>query len=77
MSLVNVSKSDGIATVKINRPDKYNAMNTEVAKELTTVFNEIDKDDAIKAASAIGEELRLKENELTSVRSQIHELALL
>src|SRR5437879_6322856 len=55
MSLVNVSKSDGIATVKINRPDKYNAMNTEVAKELTTVFNEIDKDDAIKVIILTGE----------------------
>src|SRR3954452_18718893 len=33
-----------------------------------------DKDGAIKAASAIGEELRLKENELTSLRSQIHEI---
>jgi len=55
MSLVNVSKSDGIATVKINRPDKYNAMNTEVAKELITVFNEIDKDDAVNVIILTGE----------------------
>ncbi len=55
MSLVNVTKIDGIATVKINRPDKYNAMNTEVAKELITVFNEIDKDDTIKVIILTGE----------------------
>ena len=55
MSLVNVTKSDGIATVKINRPDKYNAMNTEVAKELITVFNEIDKDDSVKVIILTGE----------------------
>ena len=29
MSLVNVSKSDGVCVVKINRPDKLNAMNTD------------------------------------------------
>ena len=55
MSLVNVTKSDGIATVKINRPDKYNAMNTEVAKELITVFNEMDKDDTVKVIILTGE----------------------
>jgi len=55
MSLVIVSKSEGIATVKINRPDKYNAMNTEVAKELISVFTEIDKDDAVKVIILTGE----------------------
>ena len=55
MSLVNVSKSEGIATVKINRPDKYNAMNTEVAKELITVFNDLDKDEAVKVIIITGE----------------------
>jgi 3-hydroxypropionyl-coenzyme A dehydratase len=55
MSLVNASKSEGIATVKINRPDKYNAMNTEVAKELITVFNELDKDDTVKVIIITGE----------------------
>ncbi len=55
MSLVNVAKSDGIATVKINRPDKYNAMNTEVARELISVFNDLDKDDATKVIILTGE----------------------
>jgi 3-hydroxypropionyl-coenzyme A dehydratase len=55
MSLVNISKSDGIAVIKINRPDKYNAMNTEVAKDLISVFNDLDKDDAVKVIILTGE----------------------
>jgi len=55
MSLVNVSKSDGICVVKINRPDKLNAMNTDVAKELISVFNDVDKDDSVKVIILTGE----------------------
>ena len=55
MSLVTVSKSDGICTVKINRPDKYNAMNMDVANELITVFKEIDIDDSVKVVILTGE----------------------
>ncbi|TLX80025.1 MAG: enoyl-CoA hydratase/isomerase family protein [Thaumarchaeota archaeon] len=55
MPLVTVSKSEDIATIKINRPDKYNAMNIEVAKELVLVFNEIDKDDTVKVIILTGE----------------------
>jgi len=55
MSLVIVSKSEGIATIKINRPDKYNAMNTEVAKEIISVFNDLDKDDTVKVIILTGE----------------------
>ncbi len=55
MTLINTSKSDGIAVVKINRPDKLNAMNTDVAKELITVFNNLDKDDSVKVIILTGE----------------------
>src|SRR5574339_459156 len=55
MSLVNLSKSDGICVVKINRPDKLNAMNTEVAKELISVFTDVDKDDSVKVVILTGE----------------------
>ena len=55
MSLVNVSKSDGICTVKINRPDKYNAMNMDVADELIKTFKEIDTDDSVKVVILTGE----------------------
>ena len=55
MSLVTTSKSDGICTVKINRPDKLNAMNMDVAKELIKTFETLGKDDSIKVIILTGE----------------------
>jgi len=55
MSLVTTSKSDGICTVKINRPDKLNAMNMDVAKELIKTFETLGKDDNIKVIILTGE----------------------
>ena len=48
MSLVTTSTSDGICTVKINRPDKLNAMNIDVAHELVKTFENLGKDDDVK-----------------------------
>ena len=48
MSLVTISTSDGICTVKINRPDKLNAMNSDVAKELIKTFENLNHDDNVK-----------------------------
>jgi 3-hydroxypropionyl-coenzyme A dehydratase len=55
MTTVTTSKSEGICTVKINRPDKLNAMNSEVAKELIKVFETIGKDDEVKVIILTGE----------------------
>jgi 3-hydroxypropionyl-coenzyme A dehydratase len=55
MSLVTSSKTDGICTVKINRPDKLNAMNMDVAKELVTLFESLGKDDSVKVIILTGE----------------------
>ena len=55
MSQVNVSKSDGICTLKINRPDKLNAMNMDVANELIKVFKEIETDNSVKVVILTGE----------------------
>jgi len=55
MSLVTTSKSDGICTVKINRPDKLNAMNMDAAKELIKTFETLGKDDGIKVIILTGE----------------------
>jgi len=55
MSLVTTSKSDGICTVKINRPDKLNAMNMDVAKELVDIFETLGKDDSVKVIILTGE----------------------
>jgi len=55
MSLVTTSKSDGICTVKINRPDKLNAMNMDVAKELVNIFENLGKDDTVNVIILTGE----------------------
>jgi len=55
MSLVTTSKSDGICTVTINRPDKLNAMNTDVAVELVKTFEDLGHNDDIKAIILTGE----------------------
>ena len=55
MSLVTTSKTDGICTVKINRPDKLNAMNMDVAKELVTLFESLGKDNSVKVIILTGE----------------------
>ena len=55
MSLVTTSTSDGICTVKINRPDKLNAMNTDVAKELIKTFETLNHDDNVKVIVLTGE----------------------
>ena len=55
MSLVNVSKSEGICTIKINRPDKLNAMNMDVANDIIKVFKEIEGDDSVKVVVITGE----------------------
>jgi len=55
MSLVTTSKSDGICTVKINRPDKLNAMNSDVARGLVKTFGDLGHDDDVKAIILTGE----------------------
>ena len=55
MSLITTSKTDGICTVKINRPDKLNAMNMDVAKELIKTFENLGKDDSVKVIILTGE----------------------
>lgn len=55
MSLVTTSKSDGICIVKINRPEKLNAMNMDVAKELIATFEKTGTDDTIKVIILTGE----------------------
>ncbi len=55
MSLVTTTKSDGICTVKINRPDKLNAMNMDTARELVEIFENLGKDDEVKVIILTGE----------------------
>jgi enoyl-CoA hydratase len=47
-------KKDGVATVTLNRPDKYNALNSTVYKELYDVFAAIEEDPEVRAVILTG-----------------------
>ena len=55
MSLLEISTEDGVCIVKINRPEKLNAMNTDVAKEIIKTFQQLDKDDNVKVIILTGQ----------------------
>ena len=55
MALVKTETDGQVCTVTINRPDKLNAMNTEVAGELVSAFTEISGDDSIRVVILTGE----------------------
>jgi enoyl-CoA hydratase/carnithine racemase len=44
----------GILTVTLNRPDRLNALNATLLKELLEVFDEIDRNDAVRVAIVTG-----------------------
>ena len=45
---------DGIATVTLNRPEKLNAFNTRMMKDMIAVFDETDGDDAVRCVIVTG-----------------------
>ena len=45
---------DGVAVVTLNRPDKLNAFNTQMMKDLIAVFDVTDADDAVRAVIVTG-----------------------
>ena len=47
--------ADGIATITLNRPEVFNAMNPRMMHELIAVFDETDRDDAVRAVIITGE----------------------
>lgn len=55
MSLVLKDIDDGICRVRINRPDKLNAMNTDVARQLVSTFEEISQDESVRVIILTGE----------------------
>ncbi len=55
MTNITTTIEDGICTVKINRPEKLNAMNVDVAKEIISTFKQLDKDDSVKVIILTGE----------------------
>ena len=46
--------ADGVATVTLNRPDRLNAVNTTLIRELVEAFDRADRDDDVRAVIVTG-----------------------
>src|SRR5213592_312926 len=46
--------SESILTITVNRPDKLNALNTQMIHDLIAAFDEADADDAVRAIIVTG-----------------------
>ena len=55
MTNITTQTDDGICIVKISRPEKLNAMNVDVAKEIISTFKQLEKDDSVKVIILTGE----------------------
>ena len=53
-SALSVEKSNRIATVSLNRPEKLNSLNRAIVDELTRVVDDLDKDDEIRSVIITG-----------------------
>ena len=51
---ITYEKSNGLATITLNRPEVYNALNDEITYELQDVFKKIAKDEEIRAVVFTG-----------------------
>ncbi|KYK34110.1 MAG: crotonase [Thermoplasmatales archaeon SG8-52-3] len=52
---IKIEKKEGIATIKINRPQVLNALNKETISEITSAVEELDKDTSVKVVIFTGE----------------------
>jgi 2-(1,2-epoxy-1,2-dihydrophenyl)acetyl-CoA isomerase len=51
---VNVSVEDGVATIKLNRPEKMNAIGALTRKQLGEAIKQVERDDAIRVVVLTG-----------------------
>src|SRR6187402_1912503 len=49
------SVAQGVATVTLNRPDVYNALNDEITYELQDAFKTVSKDEQVRVVVLTGE----------------------
>ncbi|GIU71088.1 MAG: short-chain-enoyl-CoA hydratase [Candidatus Nitrosocaldaceae archaeon] len=54
MQYIKFEKEDGIAVITINRPEKLNAMNIDVIKELGSAVEEAEQDDEVRCVIITG-----------------------
>lgn len=53
--LIRYEVADGIATITLNRPEKMNALTSQMRMELVDAFDKVDADDAVKVVVMTGE----------------------
>jgi 3-hydroxypropionyl-coenzyme A dehydratase len=51
---IQVEKKENIAIVRINRPEKLNAMNIDAIKEMGNIMDQLDKDEDVKVVIVTG-----------------------
>jgi enoyl-CoA hydratase/carnithine racemase len=54
-SLVELERAEGIAIVRINRPNQYNALNRETVDQLDAILESVRQDNTIRALILTGE----------------------
>jgi enoyl-CoA hydratase/carnithine racemase len=51
---LEIAREDGVLTLTLSRPDRLNALNTQMLEELLLALDEIDGDDAVRAVIVTG-----------------------
>jgi enoyl-CoA hydratase/carnithine racemase len=51
---ITLNVEDGVALLTLNRPDKLNAFNTQMMKDMIAAFDATDADDAVRAVIVTG-----------------------
>ena len=51
---ITLQKEDGVATITLNRPERLNALNMDMSRELVRASEDIKKDDAVKVVIVTG-----------------------
>ncbi|MFQ5970404.1 MAG: enoyl-CoA hydratase/isomerase family protein [Nitrososphaerales archaeon] len=51
---IEIEKKEDVAILRINRPEKYNAMNADVIREIGDEMDRLDKDDSVKVVIITG-----------------------
>jgi enoyl-CoA hydratase/carnithine racemase len=54
LETIQVDKSEGIMTLTLNRPDRLNAFNMQMARDWLAVLDDIDADDDVRAVIVTG-----------------------
>jgi enoyl-CoA hydratase/carnithine racemase len=54
LAAIRYEVDNGVATITLNRPDKLNAYNRDMGREIIAAFDEVDRDDAVRAVIVTG-----------------------